>query len=197
MIAYNYLPAFGYPWPKTSTTLLESSTFWSILPYIDQQPLFASLPAGQTSSAYFNGSGTPATVPAYMCPADYSGINGGIGAGWNLASYNVNGMVFARTYLTMVGITDGTSNTVFYFEHLALCRNPAGGNSAHRLTRSVWPAINLTTGDPVSYWPNEATSATVPSGFIGFAIQYSAAMVPDPADGNVMGSTKPSGQLQP
>jgi prepilin-type N-terminal cleavage/methylation domain-containing protein len=201
--AYKYLPAFGWPWPKGSATLPSSSTFWSILPFIDQGPLFAKLPSGQ-SSAYFNGSGNPASVPAYTCPADYSGINGGQGSGWNLASYNVNGMVFAPQYLTMVGISDGTSNTVFYFEHLALCRNPAGGNSATD-GRVVWPAVNLTTGDPISFWPNEDTSASPINGFPGFAIQYPTAKVPDPANGNVasfltpqsMPSVGPTGTCNP
>src|SRR4051812_24461753 len=92
------LPSFGYAWPRGSTTLPQSSTFWSILPHIDQGPLYASLPAGQ-ASAYFNGASRRATVPAYYCPADSSGISAGEGAGWNLASYNVNGMVFVIPYL--------------------------------------------------------------------------------------------------
>ena len=30
--AVGYIPQFGYSWPKGSTTLSQSSTFWSILP---------------------------------------------------------------------------------------------------------------------------------------------------------------------
>jgi hypothetical protein len=130
-------------------------------------------------------------VPAYYCPSDYSGISSGIGAGWNLSSYNVNGMVFVLPYPTMVGITDGTSNTVFYFEHLALCRNPAGGNSATD-GRSVWPAVNLTTGDPISYWLGEESTASPPNIAPGtFAIQYPTAKVQDPANGNAMSFLTP------
>src|SRR5881397_534155 len=50
---FGYMPQFGLPWPKGSTTLPQSSTFWSILPYLEQGPLYSSLPAGQRSS-YFN-----------------------------------------------------------------------------------------------------------------------------------------------
>jgi prepilin-type N-terminal cleavage/methylation domain-containing protein len=183
---YNCLPAFGYAWPKGSTTLRQSSTFWSILPYVEHLNTFNSLPVGQTSSAYFNGAGTPVSVSVFICPSDSSGINkSGQGAGWNLNSYNVNGEVWAiGDYPTMATFTDGTSNTVLFVEHLALCRNPAGGNNTTD-GRSVWPAVNLTTGDPIVYWPNAAISNAVPPGFPGFATQYSTAKIPDPANNNV------------
>jgi hypothetical protein len=65
---------------------------------------------------------------------------------------------------------------------LALSRNPSGGNDATD-GRSVWPAVNLTTGDPIVFWPGEATTASFP-GFPGFAMQYPTAQVQDPANGN-------------
>lgn len=180
---YRYMPQFGYPWPKASTTLTQASTFWAILPYLEQANLYKTLPAGQTSSAYFNGASRPVPVPTYICPADYSGIQSdGTGAGWNLASYNVNGQVFFGQYPSMKTFRDGTSNTIMYVEHLALCRNPAGGNSATD-GRNVWPAVNLTTGDAIVYWKGAATTSSFP-GFPGFGIQYSTAMIPDPDNGN-------------
>jgi hypothetical protein len=36
----------------------------------------------------------------------------------------------AGAWLNVGNIRDGSSNTVFFLEHLALCRNPAGGNNA-------------------------------------------------------------------
>jgi prepilin-type N-terminal cleavage/methylation domain-containing protein/prepilin-type processing-associated H-X9-DG protein len=184
--AMGYMPAFGYAWPRGSTTLKQCSTFWAILPYLEQQNLYSSLPAGQTASAYFNGSGNPVPVKVYICPSDYSGIgNNGTGAGWNLSSYDVNGQVFFPSYPELGRtFTDGTSNTVLYVEHLALCRNPAGGNSATD-GRNVWPAVNLTTGDPIVYWTGEPTTTSFP-GFPGFAIQYPTSQVPDPNNGNAM-----------
>jgi len=122
-----YLPSFGYPYPRGSTTLRQSSTFWSILPFLEQEPLFKTLAGLSTSSAVYNGSSRPAPVSAYICPSDPTN-QGGLGAGWNLASYNVNGMVFMMFYPTFsANIPDGSSNTIFFVEHIALCRNPAGG----------------------------------------------------------------------
>ena len=195
--AEKYLPLQGGPWPKKSTILETSSPFWCILPYLDQVPMYTHLTSLSNSSSYYNGAGTPLTVPVYTCPSDYSGILGGQevtgGAGYNLASYNINGMVFATgIYMTMVSIIDGTSNTVFYFEHLALCPLLAGGNSA-TAGRNVWPAVNLTTGDPISYWPNENTAGTPSwlSAYGGFATEYPTAKVADPNNGNVLSFRTP------
>src|SRR5579883_3175124 len=41
--AYRYIPRFGCAWPRGSTTLTQCSTFWAILPYIEQMPLYKSL----------------------------------------------------------------------------------------------------------------------------------------------------------
>jgi prepilin-type N-terminal cleavage/methylation domain-containing protein len=190
---YGYMPQSGCAWPKASTILRQCSTFWAILPFLEQSNLYNTLPAGQTASAYFNATpqGT-VTVKTYICPSDYSGITsqGTGGAGpWNLSSYNVNGLVFDNGQYPAIGssFTDGTSNTVLYVEHLALCPNPAGGNSA-TAGRVVWPAVNLTTGDPVVYWPGETTNA-IPSSIPnagGFGIAYPTAMVPDPNNNNVL-----------
>jgi prepilin-type N-terminal cleavage/methylation domain-containing protein len=183
---YGYMPQHGWPWPQHSANLEQASVFWAILPYLEQSNLYNSLPAGQTASAYFNGSGTLASVKTFVCPVDSSGITpNGTGAGWNLSSYNVNGLVFYGNYPTLAAsFKDGTSNTVMYVEHLALCVSPEGGNSATD-GRSVWPAVNLTTGDPIVYWAGETTTTNFP-GFPGFAIQYPTAMVPDPNNGNVL-----------
>jgi prepilin-type N-terminal cleavage/methylation domain-containing protein len=37
--AFNYLPQFGFAWPKGSTRLRQCSTFWAILPYLERQAL--------------------------------------------------------------------------------------------------------------------------------------------------------------
>src|SRR5262245_41230674 len=42
---FKYMPQFGYAWPRGSTTLRQASTFWALLPYIEQDPLYKSLPA--------------------------------------------------------------------------------------------------------------------------------------------------------
>lgn len=186
-----YMPQFGYAWPEGSTTLRQSSTFWSILPYLEQKNLFEKLPTTTTSSAFFNSStatGSMVTkVPAYVCPSDPTlrGNATGTGSNYNMSSYNVNGEVFVRgIYPSMASMTDGSSNTVMIVEHIALCRILAGGNSAVN-GRSVWPAINLTTGDPIVYWPNQAVSTTKPAGFPGSVHQNTTSKIPDPANGDV------------
>ena len=181
------MPQFGYAWPRNSTQLKQSSTFWSLLPYLERQELFDSLPPNQTSSAYFNVSSRLAYVPAYVCPADASGVGpNGAGATWNLNSYNVNGQVWVTgQYPRLNFISDGTANTVLFVEHVALCRNPAGGNNTTD-GRSVWPAVNLTTGDPIVYWPGAATTSSFTNiQFPGFGTRYPTAMIPDPANNNV------------
>jgi hypothetical protein len=173
----------------------QCSTFWAILPYLEQKNLYETLPTGKASN-YFNSVNTttprPVTVSVYRCPSDYSGIKKdgtGTASNWNLNSYSANGLIFftdrANSYPRAAECTDGTSNTVMFVEHLALCRNPAGGNSATD-GRNVWPATNLTTGDSIVYWPRMATSSSFGAALPGgFGTQYSTAMIPDPANGNI------------
>jgi hypothetical protein len=156
---------------------------------LEQGDLYDKLPVGQRSS-YFNYAplNGKATVPAFICPSDHSGI-GSDGVGrkkeWNLNSYNINGMLFySPQYSTMAAMKDGTSSTIMYVEHLALCRDPDGGNTATE-GRSVWPAVHLTTGDPIVYWPG-ATTGTKYANFPGVANSYPTAQIPDPSNDNAM-----------
>ena len=190
---YRYMPHFGNAWPKKSAALPNSSIFWCFLPYLEQAPMFASLPPGNQSAAYNSAGAKVLSVPVYICPADYSGVTpSGQGAGWNLSSYQANGQVFAHLYPSLASsFPDGSSNTVLIIEHMALCRNPAGGNSATD-GRNVWPAINLTTGDCITYW-NGMESTNNPPGMAPgiFATQYPTAKVPDPSNGNIQSWRQP------
>ena len=187
---YGYMPRHAFAWPKNSTAIPACSVFWAILPFMEQGNLYNTLPNGQLSS-YFNTSNLLAIVNTYLCPSDTTNPNG-TGDGWNLSSYNVNGLVFFTTQYAAIGssFTDGTSNTVFFVEHIALCPNPAGGNSASA-GRSVWPATNLTTGDPIVYWTGENTTTSfgLPAG--GFATEYPNSMVADPNNGNILSWKRP------
>jgi prepilin-type N-terminal cleavage/methylation domain-containing protein len=184
---YGRMPQHGWPWPRNSTTLTNASVFWALLPFLEQDNIYKSLQGVSTQSSYFNGSGRPIPIKIFVCPSDNSGVADGLAAGWNLASYAVNGQVFFGMYPTLkTSFRDGSSNTVLFGELMALCPNPAGNNTATE-GRMVWPAINLTTGDPIAYWPNENTG--VPSGVLApgtFATTYSSAKVPDPANGNAL-----------
>lgn len=216
-----HLPRFGYPFPKVGASPsfpFQYSTFWALLPYLDQGPMFASLAANTNSSAFNQSTAKLCRVPVYTCPSDPSGFTDrqlaiGTTAQYNLASYVVNGQVFVEQWVNFAsGMPDGTSNTVMFCEHLALCPDPAGSNSAQR-GRNVWPATNLTTGDAVIYWNGSFAAPAVPPDFPtnkgGFGTIYGApAKVPDPANGNVqsfklpqanplMGSTLATGSCDP
>ena len=125
-----------------STALTQCSTFWALLPYLERQALYDSLPSNQTSSAYFNqhqaNNSRLAFVNAYVCPSDQSGLlRDGTGATYNLNSYNVNGQVFVTgQYPKLALITDGTSNTVLFVEHVALCRDRAAATTPPTAARS-------------------------------------------------------------
>jgi prepilin-type N-terminal cleavage/methylation domain-containing protein len=116
------------------------STFFHILPYIEQDNLYKSslvdptadpwrLPAGGyycwNSNIYNTG------VKTYTCPSDFTNPVGTSGAGnWGTASYAYNYQVFdvgmytwqdgdwgsGHTARFPAGITDGTSNTIFFTE---------------------------------------------------------------------------------
>jgi prepilin-type N-terminal cleavage/methylation domain-containing protein len=187
--AIGMLPYWGNAWPKGSTQIPNASAFWAILPYMEQEPLHNALPLPNATS-YFNSASRPAFVKTYICPSDPSNP-AGVGASFNINSYNANGLVFMppnkNTYYSIgSSFQDGTSNTVVYVEHIAMCPDLAGGNSATK-GRSVWPAINFTTGDSIVYW-NGANTTTSPPGLPSgtFASQYSGAKVADPNNGGVL-----------
>jgi prepilin-type N-terminal cleavage/methylation domain-containing protein len=185
-----HMPWYGNAWPKGSTVIRAASSFFAILPFMEQGNVYNSLPSG-SDTAYFNVAARPVTVKELICPSDSSGISpSGQGGAqpWNLASYIVTGEVSTGRYPAVGStFTDGTSNTVLLVEHLALCRNPAGNNTATE-GRNVWPAVNLTTGDALLYWPQMDTTASpackAPN--YTFALQYATAKVPDPNNGNVL-----------
>ena len=162
------MPMHGFPWPKGSSALTQSSVFWAILPHMEQDPLYRSIPAGTTTSDYYDPSSRSAIVKSYACPSDTTNRDGA-GAGWNLTSYNVNGLVFCNGEYPELGssFNDGTSNTVMFVERIALCTDPAGGDT-DIAGRNVWPGIHLTTGDPIVYWPNEDTNGSPNQPVVGF-----------------------------
>jgi hypothetical protein len=194
-----HLPRFAFQFPKTaSPTGQRMSTFWALLPYLDQRPMYEFMTATQNSSAYNSSNAKMCFVPAYLCPTDPSdfinrsqaiGVPGNL---FNLASYVVNGQVFVEAWTNLSsGIPDGTSNTVMFCEHIALCPLAAGGNSA-TVGRNVWPATNFTTGDALIYWNGSVNAAGVPAdappastGFFNSAYG-AAAKVTDPVTGTQM-----------
>jgi prepilin-type N-terminal cleavage/methylation domain-containing protein len=150
------LPGTISHYPNASWQAVDGfgSPFFHILPFIEQGNLYKStytppgqdghVPAGGYSAWNPNAYNGP--VPqVYICPADPSVRNGGnSGAGnWGVTSYAANYQVFQwgadpawgdglRRY--PASIVDGTSNTIFYTERIAVqTTNPwtwwYGGNT--------------------------------------------------------------------
>jgi prepilin-type N-terminal cleavage/methylation domain-containing protein len=109
--------------------------FFYILPYIDQQPLFAD---ANGDSMTLTGIAYVLTV--YLCPSDASALtpSGGCGVMISTAvqrdnyascNYAANVMAFDPRYQRnlLTAMPDGTSNTVTFAERFRNCNNVAGG----------------------------------------------------------------------
>jgi prepilin-type N-terminal cleavage/methylation domain-containing protein len=127
------------------------SAHYFLLPFVDQNPLF--------QQSITNGVGTSLSVrtgvvPVYYCPADSSTSDGRFTTnnpndntsiiGEGVANYAINAQVATGT-LTLLMISDGTSNTVLFAERMGYCTGPdfpsPGANPNLLLssyTYSVW-----------------------------------------------------------
>ncbi len=137
--AYGRLPQGQVPWanPGVTTSPFEGAWSWQaqILPYIEQDNVYRQAKAWQSSAAnYYSWSNPMAAtkMKIYTCPADsrgpvswpgassglpdqaltgYLGVSGTVSAAMDRG----NGTLFSSRVgatPTLVGITDGTSNTI-------------------------------------------------------------------------------------
>jgi prepilin-type N-terminal cleavage/methylation domain-containing protein len=159
--AIGYLPpAIGH-YPNGDTSWQTASPPVFILPYIEQGNLYADIKnRGGVNPGHglFNYNGqSPVVPPLYVCPSDATRAQAPAISGSTLesfCSYAVNGHIFGSVTTTVSGgvptcsnwgwvsykripadIPDGTSNTVFWVEKVAVCSNPVSGNGGSR-----WPA---------------------------------------------------------
>jgi prepilin-type N-terminal cleavage/methylation domain-containing protein len=222
------LPWQGAPWPNpgkkpptpVGARVYHCSVFFALLPFIEERAYFDKLPFN-AGSDYFNDTlRITMNLSTYVCPSDNSGI-GPEGRGskgydhtgpgtypFHLTSYNDNGEVFVNgAYPTLKkSFRDGTSKTVEFVEHLALCGDSSGVNSVNGLLqRSVWPAIHVGTGDSNVYWQGIEVSDYPPGlyrvlvpGPFGTTSTYEVrsrrfpqAKIPDPARGNKLSYRAP------
>ncbi len=110
----------------------RQSVLVAFLPYVGQSNLY---------QAYINGSGGHAVpVNVYVSPADPT-IGRLRDRTWMAASYAANAQVFTGSPSLPTTIPDGTSNTILFAEHYALCENYVFGycfaealSGAHRPT---------------------------------------------------------------
>jgi prepilin-type N-terminal cleavage/methylation domain-containing protein len=129
---------------------IASLSFW-ILPYIEQGPLYQAGLASTTPYPHDVVSVRGAVIKPYISPLDSSLPAGSI-YGWGISNYASNHLVFAAPGTswdgkrTMVGITDGTSNTVAFAEKMGQC----GGNGslwAHGDWNWPWMAVYAINAD--------------------------------------------------
>ena len=146
------LPPANYLYPATGA---QGSTFFALLPYLEQNNLFnAGIQSGQ---GYLGVGSSP--VKLFACPSDptvpSSGIVGGQGAG----DYSINAALFApgntgagfnNAMYSIGNIPDGTSNTVALVEQSVF--SPS-------INHYNWWAFPLTYGAGADssgppYWPD-------------------------------------------
>jgi prepilin-type N-terminal cleavage/methylation domain-containing protein/prepilin-type processing-associated H-X9-DG protein len=131
-------PSYGNPAPNNG----DGGLFLHILPRIEQDNLYKASYASPEPNDRNGGLGAYSQwtapiqnshVKTYVCPSDPTNSDS-LAAH---ASYGVNGQIFRHNYqwgnvtlaLYPTSITDGTSNTIFFTEKLALCNSgPYQGN---------------------------------------------------------------------
>jgi len=137
------LPPCSGSFPNGSA--VTSSLFGHILPYIEQQNLYnlaSSNGTGPISATY------AAAVKTYVAPADSS--NNSTNAALGYGSYVSNGNVFVLNQGASLPATfqDGTSNTMIFMEHYAVCAtsniNYWAGSSYITPTLGTLPQIGVT-----------------------------------------------------
>ena len=150
--------------PKPPIPNLFASWLTSILPFMEQQPLYSQiLTSSQNLTlrdySYCGSPTAPGTtvIPTYICPSDnvpetviqyttfYFGVNSYFAnagtSAWPVATASFNGVMYYNSSVKIIGITDGTSNTLLAGERYSL--DPA--DPALPTTRG-WAWTNYNSG---------------------------------------------------
>ena len=159
-------PGLGYSgWVGGGNT--GHSPFASILPYMDQAPLYNQLNWNVLGMDIDNSSGATAhltavktILPVYLCPSStldslltYSGYAGqqgathyvGIAGTTSSAAIATNGTFYKNSKVSIAKMTDGTSNTLIVGEYSGLAKGPpiqptsgSGPNANDRRSATTW-----------------------------------------------------------
>jgi prepilin-type N-terminal cleavage/methylation domain-containing protein/prepilin-type processing-associated H-X9-DG protein len=165
--ANKHLPPLTSPDGWTATTQASGAfngapytVFTWILPFVEQSNIFNASTKGNVPPGQYCGGQYMRPVPTYLCPSDYSTVQGlsqtvnGGANGFAVSNYAANYFVFGNPmgssdyfcvqgYHTLVkDIPDGTSNTIFFGENYGSCSlstDPTAGIS----TASLWADSTL------------------------------------------------------
>ncbi|MFO0847840.1 MAG: DUF1559 domain-containing protein [Gemmataceae bacterium] len=151
--AHGALPACGNSFPPPAKR--RGSVQFFLLPFLEQEPLFRSIPDAANSELLL-----PHAPPkVFVCPADpapdvvravgYWGTEVGV------INYAANVQVFGpqtgppKQLKLPAGVPDGLSNTVFFAERFKVCPDAVSG-------RVPWAGIFATQWDPTFAWNRTA-----------------------------------------
>jgi prepilin-type N-terminal cleavage/methylation domain-containing protein len=139
---YKHLPALTSSTGFPSFGNYQGCILVSILPFIEQQPLYNAAIANPNDT--WDGNNNPTvrlqSVPIYTCPGDPTTSNGWSQAqvgSWMASSYGANQQVFGTVRAggnsdvpkyKLGNVPDGTSNTIGYAEAYAASQNNSTGN---------------------------------------------------------------------
>jgi prepilin-type N-terminal cleavage/methylation domain-containing protein len=151
---YGKLPPCGNYFPDT--TARRGSVQFFLLPFLEQDNLFRSIPATTNSEALM-----PTAPPkVYVCPSDPTpdivASVGRWGTQVGVINYAANVQVFGQQtgspkYTRLPGgVPDGLSNTVFYAERYKVCPDQSAG-------RMPWASMFCTQWDPTFAWNTTST----------------------------------------
>ena len=140
------------------------TVFVWLLPYLDQQKLYDAAMASTAGITVSAGGKRVVSwsISTYLCPDDPSkNANALVRTGCAYSDYGGNFLVFGdppkkstEGNLTLDGIKDGTSNTIFYAERYGTCT--ASGSVDSSTPSNLWadsngyyrPAFGLNSGQP-------------------------------------------------
>jgi prepilin-type N-terminal cleavage/methylation domain-containing protein len=181
---YKHLPALTSSPGAPTYGAYQGCILITLLPYLEQAPLFKSATANPNDT--WDGNGNPTTrlqpLAIYQCPSDFTLTNGFSAnqvGGWAGTTYAANFQLYGAVrggqnadvpqYSALQRVPDGTSNTISFGEAYSACTGSAGNLWAYPgidwswawtpvigNTRSFSWASLLSAPGPIQFGPTQA-----------------------------------------
>jgi prepilin-type N-terminal cleavage/methylation domain-containing protein len=121
---HNYAGTYnGQLPPATTSAPITANFYWSLLPFMEQEPLY-----NQALSAGYGWPNYNLPLKSFLCPSDPTTSNGITSSGWAASNYQYNFAVFASPNVSwysaqynLANMPDGTSQTVGFAEQYGNC----------------------------------------------------------------------------